>query len=85
MTNPKAALTWIAIMPLGLQGGAPWWVGATIVLGIAVLSLIGHLLHALAFSTQRMVTIYRRARRWIEAGLGAFFFFAGIKLLPSKI
>ena len=24
MTNPKAALTWIAIMSLGLQGGAPW-------------------------------------------------------------
>jgi amino acid exporter len=85
MTNPKAALTWIAIMSLGLQGGAPWWVGVTIVLGIAVLSLIGHLLYALAFSTQRMVTVYRRAQRWIEAALGAFFSFAGIKLLTSEI
>jgi amino acid exporter len=85
MTNPKAALTWIAIMSLGLQSGAPWWVGATIVLGIAVLSLIGHLLYALAFSTQRMVTIYRRVQRWIEAALGAFFSFAGIKLLTSEI
>jgi hypothetical protein len=26
---------------------------------IAVLSLVGHLLYALAFSTQRMITIYR--------------------------
>jgi amino acid exporter len=85
ITNPKAALTWIAIMSLGLQRGAPWWVGAAIVLGIAVLSLVGHLLYALAFSTQRMITIYRRARRWIEAGLGAFFCFAGVKLLISRI
>jgi amino acid exporter len=84
MTNPKAALTWIAIMSLGLQGGAPWWVGATIVSGTAGLSVAGHLLYALAFSTRRMVMLYGRARRWIEAALGAFFCFAGLKLLTSR-
>jgi amino acid exporter len=32
-----------------------------------------------------MVMLYGRARRWIEAALGAFFCFAGLKLLTSRI
>lgn len=55
MTNPKAALSWIAIISLGLQQGAPLWVGAVIVLGTFVLSITIHLLYALAFSTPMMV------------------------------
>ena len=51
----------------------------------AGLSVAGHLLYALAFSTRRMVMLYGRARRWIEAALGAFFCFAGLKLLTSRI
>jgi amino acid exporter len=84
MTNPKAALTWIAIMSLGVQDGAPHWIVIAIVAGTAFLSVIGHLIYALAFSTQRMVTAYRRAKRWIEFALGSFFCFAGVKLLTSR-
>ncbi len=85
MTNPKAALTWIAVMSLGLQDGAPWWVGLSIVLGTFCFSLAGHAGYALAFSTPVMVRSYARARRWIQAGLGLFFGFAGIKLLTSRV
>lgn len=85
MTNPKAALAWIAIVSLGLQDGAPAWVGAVIVSGTSLLSLIVHLLYALAFSTQTMVRIYSKSRRLIQATLGAFFAFAGIKLLTSRL
>ena len=81
MTNPKAALTWIAIMSLGVQPGSPSWVGASIV----ILSVAGHLIYAIAFSTRRMVTAYRKVRRWIEMALGVFFCFAGIKLLASRV
>lgn len=84
MTNPKAALTWIAIMSLGVQLGAPLWVGATIVLGTGLISILGHVIYAVAFSTHPMVAVYKKARRWIEAALGAFFCFAGIKLLTSR-
>jgi len=49
--------------------------------GPNILAVIGTSMGA----TQRMVTIYRRAQRWIEAALGAFFSFAGIKLLTSEI
>jgi threonine/homoserine/homoserine lactone efflux protein len=85
MTNPKAALTWIAIVSLGLQHEAPAWVGVVIVLGTSLLSLILHLLYALAFSTATMVRIYSKSRRVIQATLGAFFAFAGIKLLTSRL
>lgn len=55
MTNPKAALTWIAIMSLAVDAEAPLWVGGAIVLGTAFISVVGHLTYAIAFSTMPMV------------------------------
>lgn len=85
MTNPKAALAWIAIISLGLTENAPVWVAAAIVIGTFILSVIIHILYAIAFSTPFMVRIYGKARRGIQATLGAFFAFAGIKLLTSRL
>lgn len=84
MTNPKAALTWIAIMSLGLAHSASASTALVIVLGTTILSIVGHIAYAVAFSTRRVVALYDRARRWIDAGLGVFFAFAGIKLLTSR-
>ncbi|MEQ8707651.1 MAG: LysE family translocator [Rhodospirillales bacterium] len=84
MTNPKAALSWVAIISLGLQAGAPWWVAAIIVTGTTVMSVVMHLGYALTFSTAPMVRFYRRARRWIQATLGVFFCFAGMRLLFGR-
>lgn len=84
MTNPKAALAWIAIISLGLKEGAPLWVGAVIVLGTFALSLIIHLLYAVAFSTPVMVRVYSKARRAIQGVLGAFFALAGLRLLLNR-
>lgn len=84
MTNAKAALLWIAIMSLAMDGHAPMWVGASVVVGTAVLSALGHQVYALAFSTAPMVAAYRRARRCIEGALGVYFCFAGYKLLTYR-
>jgi len=84
MTNPKAALVWIAIISLGLHENAPAWVGFAIVGGTAVLSAIIHCLYAITFSTAAMVRVYVRARRWIQAALGAFFAVAGVRLLTTR-
>jgi threonine/homoserine/homoserine lactone efflux protein len=84
MTNPKAALAWIAIISRGLQEGAPLWVGAVIVLGTFALSLIIHVLYAVAFSTPIMVRVYGKARRVIQGVLGAFFGLAGLRLLADR-
>ncbi|MFT4962377.1 MAG: amino acid exporter, partial [Paracoccaceae bacterium] len=85
MTNPKAALVWIAIISLGLKQGAPMWGGAAIVIGTFILSVVFHLIYAVAFTTPVMVRVYGRARHYIQATLGAFFAFVGIKLLSSEV
>ena len=84
MTNPKAALAWIAIMSLGLQDGAPVWVIGLLVAGTTVLSVGIHGVYALAFSSAPMVRVYGKARRVIQTTLGAFFALAGIKLLTLR-
>ncbi len=84
MTNPKAALAWIAIIALGLRDGAPLWVAAVIVVGTFAMSVVIHLTYALAFSTPMMVQAYGRARRVIQGVLGSFFAFAGLRLLTSR-
>jgi threonine/homoserine/homoserine lactone efflux protein len=84
MTNPKAALAWIAIISLGLTDGAPHWVGMVIVLGTFMLSIVIHVLYAVAFSTPIMVRLYGKARRGIQSVLGAFFAVAGLRLLISR-
>lgn len=84
MTNPKAALAWIAILSLGLQADAPLWVGLVIVVGTVLLSILIHCLYALVFSTRVMVGFYAKARRWIDGALGAFFGLAGLSLLTSR-
>jgi amino acid exporter len=84
MTNPKAAFSWIAIMSLGLEANAPLWVGLAIVLGTTLISVVGHQIYAVAFSTEPMINAYRRGRRWIQASLGTFFCIASYKLLTTK-
>jgi len=84
MTNPKAALAWVAIISLGLKPDAPAWVAAVIVLGTTALSVPIHLAYAVIFSSQPMVRLYARARRPIQAALGSFFAFAGIKMLTLR-
>ncbi|KJF70116.1 LysE family translocator [Agrobacterium arsenijevicii] len=84
MTNPKAALTWIAIMSLGLVHSAPASTALIVVIGTTTLSVVGHAAYAIAFSTKRVVALYNRVRRWIDAALGVFFTVAGVKLLTSR-
>jgi threonine/homoserine/homoserine lactone efflux protein len=84
MTNPKAALAWIAIISLGLAPGAPFWVAGAIVGGTFILSVVIHLLYAIAFSTPFMVRVYGRARRVIQGALGTFFGVAGLRLVTDR-
>lgn len=81
MSNPKAALAWIATISVGLKAGAPLWVAFAIVFGIFILSIICHILYALVFSIPFMVSAYGKARRYVQVTLGAFFAVAGLGLL----
>lgn len=83
MTNPKAIMAWIAVVSLGMQDGAPWWVGAIIGAGITVLSILIHLIYAIVFSTPIMQRGYAKCRRALQTAIGTFFSLAGIRLLSS--
>ena len=84
MTNPKAALHWIAIVGLGLGADAPLWAGLALIVCATVISVCGHLAYAITFSSQPVVLFYRRFRRWIEGALGVFFAFAAYKVATFK-
>lgn len=85
MTNPKAALGWVAIVSLGLSESSPSWVGLAIIAGTFLNSLIIHILFACVFSTELMLRSYMKARRSIQAAMGVVFAFAGYKLLETKV
>ena len=84
MTNPKAALHWIAIVGIGLGADAPLWVGIVLIISTTLLSIAGHLIYAVTFSTQPVVDFYRRSRRWIDGLLGLFFTFAAFKIATFR-
>lgn len=84
MSNPKAALAWFAILPLCIDAQAPASVWIAIIVGTTTMSLTGHLIYAFAFSSAPAIAAYGKARRLIESGIGAFFTFAGFKLLLSN-
>ena len=81
---PKAVLAWVAIIALGLPLKALLWVVLAIVFGCFGLSIAVHLTYALVFSTPVMLSLYLRARGGIQATLGVFLAFAGLKLLLSR-
>jgi threonine efflux protein len=85
LSNPKAVLAWIALLTLGLGPNASSYTVATILGGCAVLSVVIFCGYAVVFSTAPMVRLYRRARCWIEGVLAAFFAFAGLRLLMTRV
>jgi threonine/homoserine/homoserine lactone efflux protein len=84
LTNPKAILTWMAIISIGFHSGAPLWVGIVIVLGCSSISTLMHSFYAVAFSTRTVTGFYRRAARWIDGALGIFFTGLGLRLIFGR-
>lgn len=82
--NPKAIMSWVAIISLGIHHNTPAdgvavIVGGCVLLGIGVFGG-----YAIVFSTTSMIALYARLRRWIEGVLSAVFAVAGLKLLALR-
>lgn len=80
LTNPKALLTWMAILAIGIKADMQPAVVVAMVLGCLCMSVLVNTSYALAFSTDVMVRGYRRARRPVQAALALFFVAAAYKL-----
>jgi len=84
ISNPKAIFFWLAIASLGATAEGPQWVPFVFVLVSVSLSVVIHAGWALAFSTSMALSVYSKARRWIEATLGVLFAAAAIRLATSR-
>ena len=84
VTNPKAMVFWIAIAAVGAVTGAPLSVVAVFLAGGWVVSFLCHGGWAVLLSAPAVRAAYVRARRGVEAALGAFFAFAAYKLATSE-
>ena len=85
VSNPKAILFWLAIAGVGGVGDAPAAIIPVFVLGSFLLSFSGHGAYALLLSSGVVRAGLTRFRRVVEATLGGFFIFAGVKLLTAKV
>jgi len=84
VSNPKAVITWIAVMAVGLHVrsslAVPFvTIGICEILGMAIFAT-----YALVFSIGVVARGYRRAYRWVEGALGIAFTAAGIRLLTAS-
>jgi len=84
VTNPKAIAFWLAIAAVGGVGHAPAPVIALFVLLAWINSFVGHAAYALLLSAAPVRALLVRFRSWVEGALGAFFVFAGFKLLTAS-
>lgn len=85
LTNPKAILSWTAIIALGLRPDTPPVVLYAIITGCMLISLAINQFYAVLFSTDSMIAGYRLIRRKAEACIAAFFAFASFRLLTSSL
>jgi len=82
--NPKAILTWVAIMSVALKPDAAASTLPLIIAGCATLCVLVFGGYALLFSTAVMAAFYRRIRRGLDALLACCFTVAGLKLVFSR-
>ncbi|NNE89003.1 MAG: LysE family translocator [Silicimonas sp.] len=84
ITNPKAIVYWLAAIALAGLSTAPWPIIALFLVGSTSNSFFGHGIWAIALSSRPFLTLYQRARRSVDAVLGAFFAFVAFKLATSE-
>ncbi|MEL6416838.1 MAG: LysE family transporter, partial [Pseudomonadota bacterium] len=70
LTNPKTALAWVAISAIAISPTTPLWYVLALTLLLGALSLTGHAIYAIAFSTRRAASVYADAKRSLELLFG---------------
>ena len=85
LTNPKAILSWLSLLSLGLPPGAPASIILVFIVGCLTIGSTSFIGLALLFSTGPVRRVYSHARRYIDGFVALFFAAAGIKLLTARI
>ena len=85
LTNPKAVFAWLAALAVGLDAADGLGMVAIATAICAVIGVLNYLGWAFVFSTQRMMAVYLRVRRWIDGAVAALFAAAGLGLIRSAL
>ncbi|MBT6416133.1 LysE family transporter, partial [Candidatus Puniceispirillum sp.] len=85
MSNPKAALFWIALSSLAIKPHTPSIVIITMIIGCFAISLSWHMVLALVFSTGSIRQTYISFKSVISAIFGTLFIGFGLKVIHSVI
>ena len=80
LTNPKSIIFFGSIFAAVISPELPNWVRAAAVGVIVLDALLWHVLLALAFSTQKVQSMYQRAKHWIDWTIGVLLVILGIRL-----
>lgn len=81
VANPKAILSWVATMSLGLQPGAPAYLPFVILAGCVPIAVLIYVCYATVFSMPPLARIYQRMQRRINCVLMLFFTVVGGSML----
>ena len=85
LTNPKAILSWAAIIALGMKPNTPPEMIVAVLVGCLGLGILVFGSYAVLFSSRTAIRAYSKIRRGAETALAGFFIFAGFKLLTQKV
>ena len=83
LTNPKAILSWLAIVTLALPPDVPRHNALQVVAGCLCIGTVVFGSYALAFSTTTARALYTASRRKLEGALALVFGYAGFKMIAS--
>jgi len=83
LTNPKAILSWAAVITLSQSENGSNSVLVFTLLGCLAITFFIHFAYAAMFASKTAMVAYAKARRWIEGVLAAVFGYAGLRLLTD--
>lgn len=83
LTNPKAILSWAAVITLSQSESGSTSVLVFTLIGCLAITFLIHYTYAALFASKAAMSAYAKARRWIEGVLAAVFGYAGLRLLTS--
>lgn len=83
ITNPKAILFFSALYAIGVPADASAWDLTIVVISMAVQTALVMHIYAIIFSIPKVVSVYKKLKRWFEGAFAAVFGFAGLKILLS--
>lgn len=83
LTNPKAILSWAAVITLSQSESGSTSVLIFALLGCLAITFLIHFAYAAIFASRTAMVAYAKARRWIEGVLAAVFGYAGLRLLTN--